>query len=174
MTLPFFFPGFSRRTSLCPLPGRLLSALGLPILLGVTPAVLAQVADVIRPDQQGDFPRIEIPGARGSYQQRYWLVVDRDPRGLWCRDRSGRPSIALRYGAVVETDGGSGASSPVLLQQSKSYLRVRVKPVDILYDARLMDRGTPTACVIRSNTSFLAPIHPGSMVGVLSYTRKTE
>ncbi|MEB3323114.1 MAG: hypothetical protein VKI81_09860 [Synechococcaceae cyanobacterium] len=136
--------------------------LALPILLAAT-GVRAQGADVIRPDAQGDFPSVDIPGGRGTYRQRFWLVVDRDPRGLWCRDATGRPSIALRYGAVIEIDPAAGPPSPVVTRQGKPHLRVRVKPVDILHDARLRGRGTPAACVVRANSSFLAPIHPESM-----------
>jgi len=126
-------------------------------------AAWSQVADVVHPDPQGDFPSVMVDGPRGQYRQRFWLVVDRDPRGLWCRDAQGRALIALRRGAVVQTD----ETSPVLFNQGKSYLRVRVKPVDVLYDARLRERGTATTCVVRANTSFLAPIHPDSLERVL-------
>lgn len=122
----------------------------------------SQVADVVHPDAQGDFPSVMVAGPRGQYQQRFWLVVDRDPRGLWCRDAKGLPLIAIRRGAVVETD----EISPVLLNEGKSYLRVRIKPVDVLYDARMRGRGKATTCVVRANTSFLAPIHPDSMMGL--------
>jgi hypothetical protein len=40
---------------------------------------------------------------------------------------------------------------------------VRIKPVDILYDARVSELGTATTCLVRVNTSFLAPIHLDSM-----------
>ncbi len=76
------------------------------LLLAVTvlsqPLARAQVADVVRPDARGDYRSIRIAGPRGSTPQRFWLVVDRDPRGLLCRDRQGRAWIALRYGSVVQ------------------------------------------------------------------------
>lgn len=134
-----------------------------PVQMVGSLAARSQVADVVHPDPQGDFPSVMVAGPRGQYQQRFWLVVDRDPRGLWCRDVQGRPLIALRRGAVVET----GGASPVFFNLGKSYLRVRVKPVDVLYDGRLKGRGTATSCVVRANTSFLAPIHPDSLERVL-------
>ncbi|WP_233130364.1 hypothetical protein [Synechococcus sp. 1G10] len=126
----------------------------------------AQSADVIRPEQDGDFRSIEIPGNRGSYRQRFWLVVDRDPRGLWCRDLKGRPTIALKYGSVIESVGTSVIARPIQLSQGKAYLQVEIKPVDILYDARLQERGTPSTCFVRASAFFIAPINPDSMGAV--------
>lgn len=132
-------------------------------LLGSTVPALAQVADVTAPDSQGDFTTLEIPGARGTYPQRFWLVVDRDPRGLWCRDARGRALIALRRGAVVET---AGARGPLLLSQGKPYLQVKIKSMDILHDARHRERGLSTSCVVRANSAFLAPINPDSLEAI--------
>lgn len=120
----------------------------------------SQVADVARPDAQGDFRSVAVIGPRGSYGQRLWLVVDRDPQGLRCRDGNGLSLIALRPGAVLET--ASGAASLFLLQ-GKPYLKVRVEPVDLLEDARQEGRGTATACLVRANSAYIAPIHPDSL-----------
>lgn len=147
-------------------PGPVLLA---PVLLGVVlgagvlgpiPPGSSQVADVASADARGDFLSITLTGARGTYRQRFWLVVDRDPGGLWCRDARGKPVIALRPGAVVETDP---TSAPVVRKQGKPFLRVRFKPVDILQDAHATGGGTATACLVRANVSFLAPIHPESL-----------
>jgi len=138
----------------------LVSVLGCLALPGVAKA---QSAEVIRPAADGDFRSIEIPGNRGSYRQRFWLVVDRDPRGLWCRDITGRPSIALKTGSVIETDERSFPATPLQLREGKAYLHVQVKPVDILYDARLRGRGKPAICLVRANSSFIAPINPDSL-----------
>lgn len=129
-------------------------------LLGCTFPAHAQVAEVVAPTPQGDFTTVEIPGARGTYRQRFWLVVDRDPRGLWCRDARGRDLIALRRGAVVET---AEATQPLMIDQNKPYLKVKIKPTDLLHDARHRGRGHATSCVVRANTSFLAPINPDSL-----------
>jgi hypothetical protein len=119
-----------------------------------------QVADVASADARGDFVSVTLSGARGRYAQRFWLVVDQDPRGLWCRDARGWPVIALRQGAVVETDLSSGS---VVMKQGKPFLRIRFQPVDILHDARQAGKGTATPCLVRANRSFLAPIHPESL-----------
>jgi hypothetical protein len=143
--------------------GCLIGLVGMLCCLGLPGSAKAQSADVIRPAADGDFRILEIPGSRGSYQQRFWLVVDRDPRGLWCRDSNGRPSISLKNGSVIETDERSFPATPLQLREGKAYLHVRIKPVDILYDARLRGRGNATTCLVRANSSFIAPINPASM-----------
>lgn len=141
----------------------LICLIGVPCIISFALVASAQSADVIRPGSDGDFRSIEIPGNRGSYPQRFWLVVDRDPRGLWCRDLSGRPSIALKYGSVIRSVDPSVTASPIKLSQGKAYLQVHVKPVDILYDARLHGRGSTSMCLVRANSSFIAPINSESM-----------
>ena len=126
----------------------------------------AQVADVVKPAPDGDFPSISISGFRGIHPQRYWLVVDRDPRGLLCRDGQGRAQIALKYGSLIETDLSPSSTSPLTLQQGKSYIRMRVQPTHLLFDARLVQRGTPSTCSVRANTSFIAPVNTDS-IGLL-------
>jgi hypothetical protein len=80
----------------------LICLIGVPCSISFALVAQAQSGDVIRPGSDGDFRSIEIPGNRGSYPQRFWLVVDRDPRGLWCRDRQGRPSgdLAHQHGGL--------------------------------------------------------------------------
>jgi hypothetical protein len=123
----------------------------------------AQVADVVKPAPDGDFPSISISGFRGIHPQRYWLVVDRDPRGLLCRDGQGHAHIALKYGSVIETDLSTSSASPLTFQQGKSYVRMHVQPMHFLFDARLRQRGTPTTCSVRANTSFIAPVNADSI-----------
>jgi hypothetical protein len=146
----------------------LLGLVGVLCCLGLPGVARAQSADVIRPAADGDFRSLEIPGNRGSYRQRFWLVVDRDPRGLWCRDVTGRPSIALKTGSVIETDEQSFPSTPLQWKEGKAYLHVQVKPVDILYDARLRGRGKAAICLVRANSSFIAPINADSMKKAIS------
>lgn len=126
------------------------------------PAAPAQIAEVVRPDAQGDFISIRMAAARGSIAQRFWLVVDRDPRGLLCRDEQGRARIALRYGSVVELDQPEQQLAPLLIG-GKPYLRLAVKPIDLLYDARFTQRGQSAVCRVRANSAFLAPIQMESM-----------
>ena len=126
------------------------------------PAARAQVADVVRPDARGDFRSIRIAGPRGSTPQRFWLVVDRDPRGLLCRDRQGRAWIALRYGSVVQLVEPEQQNEP-MRPEGKPTLLVAVKPIDILVDARFRERGKATVCRVRANSSFVAPIQTDSL-----------
>ncbi len=136
------------------------------LLLAVTvlsqPVARAQVADVVRPDARGDYRSIRIAGPRGFTPQRFWLVVDRDPRGLLCRDRQGRAWIALRPGSVVQLAEPEQQTEPALLE-GKATLLVAVKPIDILHDARFRERGKATNCRVRANSSFLAPIQADSL-----------
>lgn len=135
----------------------------LALLLLLAPSgVRAQIAEVVRPDAQGEFSSIRVRGARGSYAQRFWLVVDRDPRGLQCRDELGRARIALRYGSVVQLDQPEQQLTPLMIQ-GKPYLRLAVQPIAILHDARFRDRGQPAVCRARASSAFLAPIQMDSL-----------
>jgi hypothetical protein len=133
----------------------------------------AQVADVVKPASDGDFRSIKISGYRGSYSQRFWLVLDRDPRGLSCRDGQGRAYMTLKYGSLIETDLTEGVS-PLAFLQGKSYLRIRIQPIDILHDARIRPQGTSTVCTIRANTSFIAPVNADSLGLICRTSRMCE
>ena len=134
--------------------------------LALSGSAAAQVADVIRPDPRGDFRSQLIRGPRGAYQQRFWLVVDRDPGGLSCRDPAWRVVVALRVGAVLETDLQEAKLPALLNRQGIPYLRVRVKPMDILRDNRSGEQGKELSCAVRANTNFLAPINADSLASV--------
>lgn len=134
----------------------------LALLLLATTGAQAQIAEVVRPDAQGEFTSIRIAGARGSYAQRFWLVVDRDPRGLLCRDERGRARIALRYGSIVQLDQPELQLTPLMIQ-GKPHLRLAVQPIAILHDARFRDRGQPAVCSARASSAFLAPIQMDSL-----------
>ena len=127
----------------------------------------AQTLDVPQPDLQGNFAAGQASGDRGALPQRYWLVVDRDPRGLLCRDGQGRPSIALKYGAVIEALAPLAAAPPLPSGTTGTWLRVRVKPVAVLYDARLRDRGSEAICLVRAHSVYLAPVNADSLQQVL-------
>jgi hypothetical protein len=130
------------------------------LLCGLPGAVGAQGADVVVPDSQGDFATLAVPGPRGSSPQRHWLVVDPDRRGLACRDRAGHAWIALRPGAIVESEEGPTA---LLTLQGRPWLRVKVQPGAIQRDSRASDRGRPTSCWVRANRAYLAPILPDAL-----------
>jgi hypothetical protein len=161
VTMCFFHPSLFH-----PLRSFSIGCLFATLNLVVASASTAQVPDVVKPAPDGDFPSISISGFRGIHPQRYWLVVDRDPRGLLCRDVQGRGLIALKYGSVIETDLSPASPSPLSFQQGKSVVRVNVQPIHLLFDARLKHRGTPTTCNVRANTSFIAPVN-GESIAVL-------
>jgi hypothetical protein len=127
----------------------------------------AQTLDVPQPDPQGNFAAGQASGDRGPLPQRYWLVVDRDPRGLLCRDGQGRPSIALKYGAVIEALAPLTAAAPIPSGTTGTWLQVRVKPVAVLYDARQRGRGSEAICQVRAHAVYLAPLNADSLRQVL-------
>lgn len=145
-------------------PRRGLPGVKAPVLLSLLlpTGAHAQIADVARPNLRGDFASIRVAGPRGSLAQRFWLVVDRDPRGLLCRDGQGQAWIALRYGAVVELDQPERQREPLLIQGQPT-LRLAVRPIAILEDARSGERGKPAVCRVRANSAYLAPIQPDSL-----------
>ena len=140
--------------------GRILGGAALLLLGG---PLHAQTVDVPLPDELGNFQSSQAAGDRGPQEQRLWLVVDRDPRGLLCRDDLGRPSIALKYGTLVETAASAGGVSPLQMKGSGTWLRVKVKPVAVLYDARLRGRGGQALCLVRANSIYLAPVNADSL-----------
>ena len=148
-----------------PLVGFLAGLLAGMALLGEP--LRAQTLDVPQPDPQGNFAAGQARGDRGPVPQRYWLVVDRDPRGLLCRDEQGRPSIALKYGAVIEALAPLAVAASLSTGASGTWLRVRVKPVAVLYDARQRGRGSEAICRVRAHAVYLAPLNADSLQQVL-------
>ena len=133
------------------------------ISLVLAQPVLAQSADVPRPDARGDFHSSLVNGPRGAYGQRFWLVVDRDPYGLLCRDARGRAWLALKYGSVLEAEAAAAPPPAPLLERGPTWLRVQVKPVDVLLDARPRAGGLDPFCWVRAHTTVLAPLNPDSL-----------
>jgi len=80
---------FSRRALLGGLCGLAL----VPAQMASSLAARSQVADVVHPDPQGDFPSVMVASPRGQYRQRF----------LW-RGLSSRPSTGDLL-PVVQVDG---------------------------------------------------------------------
>jgi len=156
-------PRIARRQG--PLVGFLAGLLAGMALLGEP--LRAQTLDVPQADLHGNFAAGQASGDRGPVPQRFWLVVDRDPRGLLCRDEQGRPSIALKYGAVIEALAPLAAGPPLPSGTTGTWLRVRVKPVAVLYDARQRGRGSEAICQVRAHAVYLAPLNADSLQQVL-------
>jgi hypothetical protein len=129
--------------------------------------VSAQRADVPATDRYGNYRSTRMQGNRGVYKQTYWLVVDKDPAGLSCRDArySGRePSlqraeVALERGAIIKADHHESDDDAILIVEGQAWLRVIVNIQAMQYDARREERGTPCKCFVRANASSIAPIN---------------
>jgi hypothetical protein len=141
------------------------AALPLVVLsLAVSPPAYAQLADVVTPDEEGNFDSSSVQGARGFYPQKQWLVVDRGSGGLRCRDVNGTMLVGLRYGSVIDTDLSSTRVNPITFEKGKPWLRVRVTPADFQADYR--DRSflnQPAICRVRAHVNYLAPINPDTL-----------
>jgi hypothetical protein len=151
-------------------PSRL-SALLPALLISAMPAALAQVGDVVQPSASGDFLESQSEGPRGRRPQRLWLVVDRDPAGLLCRDADGRALLALRRGALLEADSGPGLPSALQMRGGRSYLRLRVKPVDILSERRRMPHSAGSICQVRAHGAYIAPVLLDSLLALPAAVR---
>jgi hypothetical protein len=159
------------RTRLNRLQGlrRTLLAVAISSLLLVPSAPLAQpagahLADVVNPDEEGNFDTSQVQGARGFYPQKQWLVVDRGSGGLRCRDVNGTVLVALRYGSVIDTDLRSKQGNAITIEQGKPWLRVRVTPADFQADYRERSfLNQPAICRVRAHVAYLAPINPDSL-----------
>jgi hypothetical protein len=130
----------------------------------VYPPAFAQLADVVTPDEEGNFDSSSVQGARGFYPQKQWLVVDRGSGGLRCRDVKGKVLVGLRYGSVIDTDLSSKSVNPITYEGGKPWLRVKVTPADFQADYR--DRrfmNQPAICRVRANVIYLAPINPDTL-----------
>jgi hypothetical protein len=144
------------------------------ILLGVLACssfvcgpVSAQRADVPATDRSGNFRSTRMQGNRGVYQQTYWLVVDRDPAGLNCRNskfRSRGPSlqkqeVTLQPGAIIKADHYALDDDAISIVEGETWLRVIVNQAAMQYDGRRQERDKPYQCYVRANASFIAPIN---------------
>jgi hypothetical protein len=129
------------------------------ICLGLYPApLLAQRADAASFDRQGDFHSSRIRGNRGFYQQRYWLVVDPDRRGLNCRDHRG-PIARFAYGDVLIADGRFPSDNAITQVNGETYLRITSERSYLLLDKNLSLSPKPFTCQVRASARFIAPIN---------------
>lgn len=129
------------------------------ICLGLYPTPLwAQRADAVSSDRQGDFHSSRIRGNRGFYQQRYWLVVDPDRRGLNCRDHRG-PVARFSYGDVLIADGRFPSDNAITQVNGETYLRITSERSYLHLDKRLALSPKPFTCQVRASAKFIAPIN---------------
>ena len=143
--------------------GQLSGWLALVLFGGMcTTAALAQRADVPRMDMNGDFQTTKVRGNRGFYQQRFWLVVDRDPEGLNCRPfDGGEPLVKLNYGDILMTQLQSAETNSITLLKGQPWLNVTLTrfsspQLDLRHGP---ERRGPYHCQVRASADLIAPIN---------------
>ncbi len=113
--------------------------------------VSAQVADVPKANEAGDFTTAKVMGNRGYYRNTHWLVVD--PSGvLNCRATpNGEITTRLSSGWIVTAAfPANTAGDAMVMTQSGSWLRViATEP---------LGTGKLPACLVRANSRYIAPI----------------
>jgi len=140
----------------------ILSLLSFPIFLGSgTTVAEAQVADVPAFDNNGDFQSSRVLGNRGTYQQKQWLVVDPDPKGLNCRDNQFSVVVTLGYGSVVDAVFSSNQDNAIRSIDGNPWLRVSASFLDI-QTRNTGERLDTYICYVRANREYIAPINPDS------------
>jgi hypothetical protein len=68
---------------------------------------------------------------------------------------------------MIEAMAPLAAAPPFPSSPTGTWLQVRVKPVAVLYDARLRGRGSEAICVVRAHSVYLAPVNADSLQQVL-------
>ena len=112
--------------------------------------LLAQRADSAAFDRQGDFHSSRIRGNRGFYQQRYWLVVDTDRRGLNCRDQR-RLVARFNYGDVLMADVPLPSDEAIAQIDGRTYLRIADERSFLRIGADKMSDDKRFSCLVRAN-----------------------
>jgi len=124
----------------------------------------AQIADVPLANANGDFLSTRLPGNRTAYPQRQWVVVERDPAGLNCRDERGQVVALLAYGAVVDSDLKGDGTEAIVVMAGRPWLRLLAHPFDLRQDLRPQaQRVHLVSCRVRANAAYLAPLNPDTL-----------
>ena len=118
----------------------------------------AQRADSAAFDRQGDFHSSRIRGNRGFYQQRYWLVVDTDRRGLNCRDQR-RLVARFSYGDVLMADAPLPSSEAIAQIDGYTHLRIADERAYRRQDGDKISGDKRFTCLVRANVKYIAPIN---------------
>ena len=118
----------------------------------------AQRADSAAFDRQGDFHSSRIRGNRGFYQQRYWLVVDTDRRGLNCRDQR-RLVARFSYGDVLMADVPLASGEAIVQIDGHTLLRVVDERTYLRIGADKISANRQFSCLVRANAKYIAPIN---------------
>lgn len=123
------------------------------VLLGVgATTAIAQVAEVPRPNANGDYRTAMVQGNRGMYPNRKWLVTDSSD--LNCRvSPNGVVRSQIVPGAIVTAQFAQGDA--IVLQNGSPWLRVRGTDA-LAFPVRGQSLGT---CFVRANVRYVAPIN---------------
>lgn len=119
------------------------------IILSTT-AAIAQIAEVPEANADGDFMTAKVLGNRGYYNNRMWLVVDRE--NLNCRQTpGGEIKTQLTPGSTMTAIfSRGGQEDAIVMKNNKPWLRVRVNPE--------FNRGVEI-CYVRANTKYIFPVN---------------
>jgi hypothetical protein len=136
---------------------------------------IAQVADVPNPNRNGDYTTAFLPGNRGHYPIRNWLVVEVDPTNqnaeLNCRNTpNGRIRSRIPRGAILQSAfrgpaNESGRTTPnpdndaIVMHQGLPWLRIRGTKDEMAFPEN-RDWKTLGECYVRANLQYIAPINP--------------
>ena len=118
----------------------------------------AQRADSAAFDRQGNFHSSRIRGNRGFYQQRYWLVVDTDRKGLNCRDQR-RLVASFNFGDVLMADVPLPSDEAIIQINGYTYLRIADERAYLRRDGNKIPGDKRFTCLVRANVKFIAPIN---------------
>lgn len=140
----------------------------------VNSVVIAQVADVPRPNSDGDFTTAFVLGNRGYYANEKWLVVsqsvDQRDAALNCRYApNGEIRSRIVSGAIIEavflgSPNTPGAIEPnlandaIVSESGVPWLRVQGTS-DFFYPAQAGNWESLGECYVRANLQYIAPIN---------------
>lgn len=158
----------------------LLAAIISPLFIFEGQAI-AQVADVPKPNDKGDFNSIFVQGNRGYYAVKKWLVVqftESEVNGgtVNCRYtpngeiRSRIPRGAILTAVFNQTAKGSVPNPPtsaddaiVLDRNGSPWLRVIGTQEELAYPVRPLTFADLGECYVRANLKYIAPINPDAI-----------
>ena len=147
--------------------------IGEQIIAPNTQAAIAQVAEVPKPDSNGDFTSAILGGNVGNYYPNsQWLVMPQTDTGvLNCRESPNGPVVSrIVSGAIVQAifddplqSGGRGtplntAADAIDLSAGKPWLHIANTGYLFLPSAE-GNRSQTQSCYIRANLQYIAPIN---------------
>ncbi|VXD15636.1 conserved exported hypothetical protein [Planktothrix serta PCC 8927] len=118
----------------------------------VTSVGMAQMAEVPRANNKGDFMTAKVQGNRGLYNNINWLVVD--PQYLNCRNTpEGTVKTQLESGAIINAlFSNNGKGDAIVIKNGQPWLKVEsIHPAGPRFNSGV--------CYVRANLKYIAPIN---------------